>query len=149
MLCKGQRSLSQHHHACSRKTKGNRVIALNLVVLRAHEPDRPATFCSGLGMQFREEGRGNGPRHHACEIGGSVLEIYPLEPGAEGTRGTRLGFSVDKVDDAIQAIESRAGVVVSRPKMTAWCKRAVVIDPEGHRVELVEAGNQAGGSPGA
>ena len=112
------------------------MIALNLVVLRAREPERLARFYSGLGLCFQEEQHGTGPRHHACTLPGAVLEIYPLEDEADTTTGTRIGFTVDHVDDVVRQVET--GAVLTPPRVTRWGKRAVLQDPEGHRVELVE-----------
>jgi len=115
------------------------MICINLLVLRASEPERLARFYGALGLDFQKERHGAGPEHHACAIGGSTFEIYPLQPGAAGTRGTRLGFAVASVADAVQAALSADGVVLSPPRMTSWGRRAVVQDPEGHKVELTEA----------
>lgn len=115
------------------------MISINLVVLRASEPDRLAWFYGSLGMRFHKERHGSGPEHHACDVGGSVFEIYPLQQGAGGTRDTRLGFVVESLSDAVQAAVSADGILLSPPKMTSWGRRAVVQDPEGHKVELTEA----------
>lgn len=112
------------------------MIALNLVVLRAREPERLAHFYAGLGLRFEEEQHGAGPRHHACDLGGAVLEIYPLEKDADTTTGTRIGFTVDHVEDVVRQVETTA--ILTPPRVTRWGKRAVLLDPEGHRVELVE-----------
>lgn len=112
------------------------MIALNLVVLRAREPERLARFYGNLGLRFEEEQHGAGPRHHACDLGGAVLEIYPLEDDADATTGTRIGFTVDHVDAVVRQVGT--GAVLTPPRVTKWGKRAVLQDPEGHRVELVE-----------
>lgn len=109
---------------------------LSLVVLRAENPRQLAEFYAGLGMSFIEEQHGNGPVHHASRVGHTVFEIYPAGEKEERTTGTRIGFQVPSIEQAITACSAR---VLGHPKMTAWGRRAVIQDPEGHKVELVEA----------
>lgn len=110
---------------------------LNLLVLRAKQPEKLAAFYSTLGLEFHEEQHGSGPKHFCSVQNGSIFEIYPLKNSAEGTQNTRLGFAVDSIDRVIDAIQDRARVLMPATN-SAWGRRAVVIDPEGHRVELVE-----------
>jgi hypothetical protein len=67
---------------------------LNLVAIRARDPEKLAGFYSLLGLDFRTEKHGNGPKHFSCAVGESVLEIYPLSEGDAATTGTRLGFAL-------------------------------------------------------
>lgn len=112
------------------------VNALNLLVLRARDPQSLAGFYEKLGLAFVREQHGTGPEHHSCQAGSSTLEIYPLEDESLKTVGTRLGFSVDCIETTIASCNGR---VLSRLKTTAWGKRAVIEDPEGHKIELVES----------
>lgn len=108
----------------------------NLIVLKAENPRQLAEFYTGLGMRFVEEQHGNGPIHHASRAGHATFEIYPFTEDDERTTGTRIGFEVQSIDDAIAAC---AAQVVSPPKSTRWGRRAVIKDPEGHKIELLEA----------
>ncbi len=111
---------------------------LNLLVLRSPDLERAAAFYSRLGLQFTRHRHGKGPEHFAAELGGSVFELYPLAADGPSTLGTRLGFSVPSLDAAIAALSDYPGAVVSPPKDSPWGRRAVVSDPDGHRVELVQ-----------
>jgi predicted enzyme related to lactoylglutathione lyase len=111
---------------------------LNLLVLRARDPARLAQFYGAFGLSFTREQHGNGPVHHSCELGGAVLEIYPYQESQGDTTGTRLGFRVDSLDRAIAACTAEARIL-SAPKLTQWGRRAVIQDPEGHKLELTEA----------
>ena len=113
-------------------------VALNLLVLRSPDLERAAAFYSCLGLQFTRHQHGKGPEHFAAELGGSVFELYPLATVGPSTLGTRLGFSVPSLDAAIAALSDYPGAVVSPPKDSPWGRRAVVSDPDGHRVELVQ-----------
>lgn len=111
---------------------------LNLIVIRAADPDRSAAFYQLVGVRFTKHRHATGPEHFASEGGPVVFEIYPQADGP-GTAVTRLGFRVSSLD-AIMAILATAGVpVIAPPARTEWGYRAIVLDPDGHRVELLEA----------
>lgn len=99
---------------------------------------RAAGFYSRLGLQFRLHRHGSGPEHFAAELlGGGVFELYPVTDGAS-TLGTRIGFRVPSVDDAVAALSDYPGALITPPRDSEWGRRAVVADPDGHRVELVQ-----------
>lgn len=110
--------------------------ALNLLVLRAKNPAELVAFYSGMGLKFVRERHGKGPVHHSSNAGGAVFEIYPCENFADRTTGIRIGFQVPSIEQTILACSAH---VIDQPKMTQWGRRAVIEDPEGHRIELVEA----------
>ena len=70
---------------------------------------------------------------------GGVFEIYPLSPTSPSTLGTRIGFRVPSVDAALAALSSQPSAVVLPATDSEWGRRAVVADPDGHRVELVQS----------
>jgi lactoylglutathione lyase len=114
-------------------------VTLNLVVLRSPDIARAAAFYSRLGLRFAQHRHSSGPEHFAAELpGGGVFELYPVTSGAS-TLGTRVGFRVPPVDDAVAALSDYPGAVVSTPRDSEWARRAVVADPDGHRVELVQS----------
>jgi catechol 2,3-dioxygenase-like lactoylglutathione lyase family enzyme len=113
-------------------------VALNLVVLRSSDLERAAAFYSRLGLQFIRHQHGNGPEHFAAEVGSGVFEIYPQVAGGPSTLGTRIGFSVPSLDSVIAALSDYPAAIVSPPKDSEWGYRAVVADPDGHRVELLQ-----------
>jgi len=109
---------------------------LNLVVLRSTDLDGAARFYGALGISFQRERHGTGPEHLAGKLGGGVVfEIYPQGDG-EGTLKTRIGFAVDSISELLPALKAAGGSVVSPPQDSPWGLRAVVADPDGHRVEL-------------
>lgn len=113
-------------------------ISLNLVVLRSADLPCSAAFYSKLGLQFKQHRHGTGPEHFAAELpGGGVFELYPLAPDGPSTFGTRIGFRVPSVDAAIAALKDYPAII-SLPRDSEWGRRAVVADPDGHRVELLQ-----------
>jgi lactoylglutathione lyase len=113
-------------------------VALNLVVLRSPNIKRAAAFYICLDLQFQKHRHGSGPEHFAAELGGSVFELYPLGDGAVPTSGTRVGFRVSNVDEVVAALSHYPGAIISAPRDSEWGRRAVVGDPDGHRVELTQ-----------
>ena len=110
---------------------------LNLVVLRVADIDRAAAFYRLLDLQFTKHAHGSGPEHFACESDGFVFELYPASPEQPVSRSTRIGFSVADVDDAVTKLSAVEGAkLVAAPKDSEWGRRAVLSDPDGHRVEL-------------
>jgi lactoylglutathione lyase len=113
-------------------------IKLNLVVIRAAELERSERFYEAFGLRFSREQHGRGPEHLAAELVGLVFEIYPRGSGPD-TAGVRLGFQVASVEAAVSELQ-KLGAEVANPSVDGpWGFRAVVVDPDGHRVEVSQA----------
>jgi predicted enzyme related to lactoylglutathione lyase len=95
-------------------------------------------FYSCLGLQFTRHRHGTGPEHFSAQLSSCVFELYPQSAEGPLTRGTRVGFTVTSVDAAVLALSEFPKAVVSPAKDSEWGRRAVVADPDGHRVELVQ-----------
>jgi catechol 2,3-dioxygenase-like lactoylglutathione lyase family enzyme len=113
-------------------------VTLNLIVLRSTDMPRAAAFYSRLGLRFIRHQHGTGPEHYAAELGSSAFEIYPHIADGPSTLGTRIGFSVPSLDSAIAALGDYPHALLSPPKDSEWGRRAVVADPNGHRIELLQ-----------
>ena len=108
---------------------------LNLIVFRSKIPKVLAEWYARFGLVFEYHRHGKGPLHYSADIDGLILEIYPLKRSqTEADLSLRLGFEVEGLDRLIAQLPD----VVSPPKRSEWGYRAVVADPEGRRVELVE-----------
>ncbi|RYD19792.1 MAG: bleomycin resistance protein [Verrucomicrobiaceae bacterium] len=114
-------------------------VALNLVVLRSGDMERAAEFYRCLGLEFSRHRHGKGPEHFAAELGTVVFEIYPLAGDGSSTLGTRIGFSIPSMDDALEGLKDFPDSMLSAPADSPWGLRAVVVDPDGHRVELIQS----------
>jgi lactoylglutathione lyase len=113
-------------------------VSLNLVVIRSVDLERSARFFAALGIELAREIHGSGPEHLAGRLGSVVLEVYPSD-GAGKTTGVRLGFCVQSLARVLASLAEEGGVVLSPPNDSPWGLRAVVVDPDGLRVELTEA----------
>ena len=110
-----------------------------LLVLKTSDVPRLRTFYASLGIEFSEERHGSGPLHFAGRLGELILEIYPLGDGATADRSTRLGFRLSELDSTLQVLTEAGVTIRTPPAATPWGRRAVVLDPDGRSVELIEA----------
>ena len=107
---------------------------LNLIVLRTTRIEEMRTFYSALGARFEKERHGNGPEHYAATLDDDlVLELYPSVDGAMPDSGLRLGVRVDNIEETLRSIGQSVA-----PRQTQWGLRAVVRDPDGRTVELLQ-----------
>lgn len=110
---------------------------LNLVVLRVSDLVRSERFYAALGLQFQQEQHGRGPAHLSAQTGDSVLELYPAT-GETTSGNVRIGFTVENIQALLQSALEVGGSVVQAVHSSDWGKRAVLADPDGHKIELVE-----------
>ncbi len=111
----------------------------NLLALRSSDVDRAVRFYEALGLRFSRHAHGSSPEHYCSEDSGVVFEIYPLQPGKTPTTDTRLGFAVESVDATTQALVALGARLLAAPGESAWGRRAVFADFDGHRVEITAA----------
>jgi len=109
---------------------------LNLVVIRSPDIDASAKFFSAFGLTFEKHSHGKGPEHYASDSDGTVFEIYPQ--AEDSTSATRLGFSVADIDQTLKLTEELGAKTLSQPKDSPWGRRAVIQEPFGHRIELIQ-----------
>lgn len=119
------------------------VVSLNLVVLRSPDIARAAAFYTQLGLTFSKHRHGSGPEHFSAELTGGVFELYPLLPDSAPTLATRTGFSVPSVDAVLAALSGYPGTVLTSAKDSEWGRRAVISDPDGHKIELLQSGHSS------
>jgi predicted enzyme related to lactoylglutathione lyase len=97
-------------------------------------------FYSKLGLQFTKHRHGTGLEHYSAELPGAVFELYPQSGDGPSSLGTRVGFSVGSIDEAIKALGDYPNAVISPVRDSEWGRRAIVADPDGHRIELLQKG---------
>ncbi len=110
---------------------------LNLMVLRCRDLKVSVSFYQRLGLTFIQHRHGKGPEHYSADLNGAVFELYPLVSEDTSTRGTRIGFRVASVDNTLAALDDPSAIH-SPAQSSEWGRRAVIIDPDGHRIELNE-----------
>jgi lactoylglutathione lyase len=111
---------------------------LSLLVIRSADPARLARFYTGLGLRFEAERHKGGPVHYVSQDSGFVFEIYPDRAGTAGGGERRLGFGTASFDTVLSALRIEGGRIVNEPRATASGRHTVLLDPDGHTVELSE-----------
>jgi len=109
---------------------------INLLTIRSRDIDRAVRFYEALGLSFQKHSHGQGPQHYCSDNAGVAFEIYPLEPGKLPTTDTRLGFAVSSLKIATSRLSALGARLIVPPTDSSWGRRAVVVDFDGHRVEL-------------
>lgn len=106
------------------------VRSLAYVVLRCADLERSRQFYEALGLYLSAEQHGKGSKHYSSDLGGVVLELYPL--AGRATSGLRLGLVVSDLDRVIESLRSWGAEVAT----TASPVTATVADPDGHQIAL-------------
>lgn len=119
-------------------------VRLSLLVLKTHQLERLCSFYQALGMALQPEQHGSGPLHYSAELNGLILELYPLPLDQAVCRDVRLGFTVTNLNGLLASLEAIGTEVAAAPRSGPWGRRAIVRDPDGRAVELVEH-SQPGG----
>jgi len=112
-------------------------IALNLIVIRVEDLFKSKKFYETLGIEFDYEQHGKGEKHLSTMLEGMIFEIYPRKNNLN-TSAVRLGFRVSSVDKIIEKLEKIEAVILSPPKNSTWGRRAVILDPDNHKIELID-----------
>ncbi len=113
-------------------------IKLNLVVIRAIDLERSVNFYQILGLSFVKHQHGKGLVHFASSLGQLTFEIYPQLTETKPTTDVRLGFQVVDVDAIVMKLQQENFTIVTQPASSEWGRRAVVVDTDGHRIELTQ-----------
>lgn len=117
--------------------EANGAVEFRLLVLRSTRFDQLRAFYELLGLSFVREQHGSGPVHDSASVGPVVLEIYPTR-GESEIDHVRLGFAVGDPDAVFRSLRDSGAEVSAEPRDSAWGRRAVVRDPDGRAVELVQ-----------
>lgn len=112
---------------------------IKLLVLKTSLPELLAKQYGQLGILFEYHQHGHGPFHYAGKIGELVFEIYPLPKSKyEADNTTRIGFSVNKLNEILTNISETTWKITSPASYTEWGYSCVLEDLDGRKVELTE-----------
>lgn len=110
---------------------------LSLVVIRVSDLEGSRVWYECLGFTFTREQHGDGPVHYTATDTHCVFELYPESKTNPVTPYIRLGFDVPDVR-AIVDNQVPSESVVSEPAMRFGRFGAVLVDPDGIKVEINE-----------
>ncbi len=111
---------------------------LNFVMIRASDVATSVAFYENFGLQFKEHQHGTGPTHFCADLGAWAFEIYPAADDIATQNVVRIGFAISNLDETIVRLEAMGHRILVPPAQTQWGYRAVVVDPDDNRVELVQ-----------
>lgn len=109
---------------------------LNLTVIRCADIEVSVEFYRLLGLVFEKHSHGSGPEHYATSEDNWTFELYPASVKFPVCCSTRIGFAVDSCDTIVEQLQLAGYTIDAMPTDSPWGRRAVVVDPDGHRVEL-------------
>ena len=109
--------------------------AISLVVVRTEDLERAREFYDLLGLALVSEQHGSGPQHYSFTSSGTVFELYPAG-AAKPDISTRLGFTVPDGNSVVDRLKTAGHDIAASPKGRGSEVCAVVIDPDGRKVEL-------------
>jgi len=114
------------------------MIKLKLLVVRTGDMQKLVGFYALLGFTFHYHQHGNSLYHYSATIDGTVIEISPLiKSQPEADKNLRLGgFELDDFDVVISSLKEGEVQFISEQAQTDFGFMAVVVDPDGRRVEL-------------
>jgi predicted enzyme related to lactoylglutathione lyase len=116
----------------------SRQYMLNLLVHQVKDIQHTAQFYAALGIQFQAEQHGVGPVHYSALLDNTVLEIYPANNAEAVTSHIHLGFKIQHLAETMNKLKSMNIQVTAEPKQTPWGFRAMLINHDGHVIELIE-----------
>ncbi len=111
---------------------------LNLITIKSTGINKCADFYSLLGLKFIKHRHGQGPEHYASENNSFVFEIYPADTSDSTENVVRMGFIIKNLDKIIDILRKEKVIILTEPQDSPWGRRAVVLDTQNNRVELVE-----------
>ncbi|WP_439698683.1 VOC family protein [Mucilaginibacter sp. AW1-7] len=110
---------------------------IKLLVIRTGDIEKLAKFYELLSFAFEYYKHGDSPYHYSATVGETVIEIYPLTKSqTEADKSLRLGFEIDNFDTTIELLKENNIVFLSQPISTEFGLMAIVIDPDGRKIEL-------------
>jgi predicted enzyme related to lactoylglutathione lyase len=116
-------------------------VSVQAIVLTTSKLEAMKAFYEAIGLPLEDERHEGGPPHFACELGAVHFAIYEAKAGeaVTGQKANMLGFSVPSLEAAFAAAKQLGAKVDREPEERPWGRRAIVVDPDGRRVELNQA----------
>jgi lactoylglutathione lyase len=116
---------------------------IGALVLFASDIGRTVAFYRALGLplQVDDHGTDEGPLHYACDLDGCHFAVFPADgegksPGLRQSGSSFPGFTVESVEETVEAARAFGARVIQEPSVYPWGLRAVLEDPDGRSVEV-------------
>lgn len=115
-----------------------RGVEVGLLVIRSNDMHQLAEFYSAIGMQFEKHSHPPCGEHYSTIEGNCVFEICQLKQGQTPLTNFFFGLTVPDITTAVDAVIANHGEIVRPPESSERGSTAIIRDPEGHRVLLVQ-----------
>lgn len=107
---------------------------VSFLVFYAEDVDETVRFYTALGLEFKGEQHGAGPRHYCCQLDNLALEIYPADEGDTHCGAEMLGILVDDLDEISLSLKAPEPYIISTSAPFGNGNRCVIRDPDGRKV---------------
>lgn len=119
------------------------VTALAAVVFTCKDLDKSVKFYRALGVDVRESKHG-GTVHFTCALVGVHFALYPgTDVGPQS--GCQLGLMITNLEGSLVATKALGATMLAPPTQKPWGITAMVEDPDGRKIELVNTRSEATG----
>lgn len=121
------------------------VTALAAVVFNCKDIEKSVKFYRALGVDVRETKHG-GIVHFTCSLAGVHFALYPETDATRGPQGAcQLGLMITNLDGSLAALKALGANVLTPPTQKPWGITAMIEDPDGRKIELVNTKSEATG----
>ena len=112
---------------------------INYLMIRSADPVRVRDFYAALGLHFVTERHRSGREHYSCDLGSMVFAIQPAGIDGAVSDNSMLGFQVASLERVLRAVPFAGGRIVVQPQEDGPVVRAIVLDPDGRKVEVTQS----------
>ncbi len=110
------------------------------ITLNSAQPDLLLRFYSILGFQFSQKAIDKGSSAWVGQLGEVNLEVFSVkESFSNNSPGVQMSFHVKSVENLIKAFREMKSQVMIEPMQTKNGIMAIVMDPDGRAIELLES----------
>ena len=113
---------------------------LSSIVINTVHVSEMLQFYGCLGLQFREKAISKGGKCHQSFIGPVELTLFESPSGyPRMAPDVQLTFQIKKIDELVSRLTAISGVqCLMDPTLLPDGKKAILLDPDGRAVELIE-----------
>jgi lactoylglutathione lyase len=109
------------------------------ITLNSSQPDLLLRFYSLLGFQFSQKSIDKGSRAWQGQLGDVSLEVFGiLETYSNKVPGVQMSFNVKGLDSLVAQFRMLNAQIMMEPLDLKTGKMAIVMDPDGRSVELIQ-----------
>jgi hypothetical protein len=115
-------------------------LKLTSITLNTAHLEDMLKFYKIIGLDFAQAKVDKGSQVYRATLGGCEFSLYSIQTTEKKSIPTlQLSFSVQGLDEKVQAMgQLQNAMCILDPTLMPDGKKAIVLDPDGHSVELLE-----------